>query len=83
MDGDPNRIVLGAVAALGVAAVVGLVNGLIISGLKVNAFIATLGTGLLLKAYLDTRYKGPAGSVPSRSSSSATCGSRSSRCRPP
>ncbi len=64
MDGDPNKIVLGAVAALGVSAVVGLVNGLIISGLKVNAFIATLGTGLLLKAYLDTRYKGPAGSVP-------------------
>lgn len=64
MNGDPNRIVLGAAAALGVSALIGLVNGVIITGLKVNAFIATLGTGLVLKAYLDTRYKGPSGAVP-------------------
>ncbi len=64
MDGDPNKVVPGVLAALGVSAVIGLVNGLIITGLRVNAFIATLGTGLLLKAYLDTRYKGPSGSVP-------------------
>jgi ribose transport system permease protein len=64
MDGDPARIVPGALAALAVAAGVGLFNGLVISGLKVNAFIATLGTGLLLKAYLDTNYRGPAGAVP-------------------
>ena len=64
MDGDPNRIVPGVLAALGVSALIGLVNGLVITGLRVNAFIATLGTGLLLKAYLDTRYKGPSGSVP-------------------
>ena len=64
MDGDPNRVVLGVLAALGVSAVIGLANGLIITGLRVNAFIATLGTGLILKAYLDTRYKGPSGSVP-------------------
>lgn len=64
MNGDPNKIALGAVAALAVSALIGLVNGLVITGLKVNAFIATLGMGLLLKAYLDTRYKGPSGSVP-------------------
>ncbi len=64
MDGDPARIVPGVIAALAVSAAVGLVNGLVITGLKVNAFIATLGTGLLLKAYLDTRYQGPAGDVP-------------------
>jgi len=64
MDGDPARIVPGVLAALGVSAVIGLLNGLVITGLRVNAFIATLGTGLLLRAYLDTRYKGPSGSVP-------------------
>jgi ribose transport system permease protein len=64
MDGDPARVVPGILAALGVSALIGLVNGLVITGLRVNAFIATLGTGLLLKAYLDTRYKGPSGVVP-------------------
>lgn len=64
MADDPAMIVPGVLAALAVSAVVGLVNGLVITRLKVNAFIATLGTGLLLKAYLDTRYQGPAGAVP-------------------
>ncbi|MBY5163864.1 ABC transporter permease [Salsipaludibacter albus] len=64
MDGDPGRIVLGVVAALAVSAVVGLVNGLVITGLRVNPFIATLGMGLIIKGYLDTRYAGPVGDVP-------------------
>lgn len=64
MDGDPARIVLGVAVALGVAAAVGLVNGLVITKLQVNSFIATLGTGLIIKGYLDTTYKRPAGDVP-------------------
>lgn len=64
MAGDPARVWLGVVAALAVAAAVGLVNGLVISGLRVNAFIATLGTGLIVKGFLDTRFKGPEGEVP-------------------
>ena len=47
--------------ALGV--IVGLGNGLIITKLRVNAFIATLGTGLIIKGYMDDRYNGPAGSI--------------------
>jgi ribose transport system permease protein len=64
MAGDPSRIWLGVVAALAVAAGVGLVNGLVISKLRVNSFIATLGVGLIIKGYLDTQYKGPAGEIP-------------------
>jgi ribose transport system permease protein len=64
MDGEASRIPLGVAAALGLAAAVGLVNGLVITKLKVNAFIATLGVGLIIKGYLDTKYKGPAGAVP-------------------
>lgn len=64
MAGDPSRIVLGVLAALGVAAAVGLVNGLVVTKLRVNPFIATLGVGLIIKGYLDTVYKGPAGDVP-------------------
>ena len=44
-----------------VSAGVGLLNGLLVTRLRVNAFIATLGVGLLLKGYLDNGYDGPAG----------------------
>jgi len=64
MAGDPARIPLGIAAVVLVAGGIGLANGLIIAVLKVNPFITTLGMGLIIKGYLDTRYKGPAGAVP-------------------
>ncbi|MFD0556633.1 monosaccharide ABC transporter membrane protein (CUT2 family) [Stackebrandtia endophytica] len=64
MDGQVSRIPIAMAAALGVAAVIGLVNGVVVTKLKVNAFIATLGMGLIIKGYLDTNYAGPAGDVP-------------------
>ncbi|MEU6973464.1 ABC transporter permease, partial [Kitasatospora aureofaciens] len=51
-------------AVLGVSALTGLVNGLVITKLKVHAFIATLGVSLIIKGILENRYAGPAGSVP-------------------
>lgn len=63
MAGDPARIPVALGAALAVAAVVGLVNGLVVTGLKVNPFIATLGVGLIIRGFLDTAYAGPAGEV--------------------
>jgi ribose transport system permease protein len=64
MKGDDGRLVPAVALALGMAVLVGLANGVIITKLRVNPFIATLGTGLMIKGYLDTRYQGPAGSVP-------------------
>lgn len=64
MAGDPARILPGVAATLGVAALIGLANGLVITQLRVNPFIATLGMGLIIKGYLDTNYQGPAGDVP-------------------
>ncbi|WP_308798762.1 ABC transporter permease [Agromyces silvae] len=64
MAGNPANIPLAVLAVLGVAAAIGLANGLIVSKLKVNGFIATLGTGLIIKGYLDTNYKGTSGNVP-------------------
>ena len=64
MAGDPSRILHGIAAVLAVTAVIGLANGLIITKLRVNPFITTLGMGLILKGYLDTNYQGPAGDVP-------------------
>jgi ribose transport system permease protein len=64
MAGDPAMIIPGVLLTLGFAAVVGLVNGLVITQLKVNAFIATLGIALIIRGYLENTYTGPAGSVP-------------------
>jgi ribose transport system permease protein len=64
MAGDPAKVPLGILFVVLVAAGIGLVNGVIVSVLKVNPFIATLGMGLIIKGYLDTNFKGPAGAVP-------------------
>lgn len=61
MAGRNENLLLGVAAALGVAALVGLVNGLIVTGLHVHGFIATLGTGLIISGYLGTTYQGSAG----------------------
>src|SRR5690606_19887652 len=66
MAGDPSRIVLGVAATLGLAALIGLANGLVVTKLRVNPFIATLGTGLIIKGYLDTQFQWPAGSIPAQ-----------------
>lgn len=64
MRGSAAGILPAVLLTLAVAALIGLVNGLIVTGLKVNGFIATLGMGLIIKGYLDTNYKGTSGSVP-------------------
>ncbi|MEU1123397.1 ABC transporter permease [Streptomyces sp. NPDC005899] len=51
-------------AVLALSAVVGVANGLIVTGLKVNAFIATLGMAFILRGYIEDTYTGPAGHVP-------------------
>jgi ribose transport system permease protein len=44
-----SNIVLGAAAGIAAGAIVGLANGLIVAKLKVNPFIATLGTMVLVR----------------------------------
>ncbi|MBX3094549.1 MAG: ABC transporter permease [Cryobacterium sp.] len=64
MQGRQENILWAVILTLLVAAAIGLANGVIVAGLKVNGFIATLGVGLIIKGYLATEYKGTAGSVP-------------------
>ncbi len=64
MDGQTGNIVPAILAVVLLGLIVGLGNGLIITKLRVNAFIATLGTGLIIKGYMDNRYDGPAGAIP-------------------
>jgi ribose transport system permease protein len=61
MNGDNGALLPGIGLALAVSAAIGLVNGLLVTRVRMNAFIATVGVGLLLKGYLDSGYDGPAG----------------------
>ena len=63
MDGDPDRMWLGVLAVIAIGIVIGLANGLIITGLGVNAFITTLGTGLILRGVLNASFDNFAGEV--------------------
>jgi ribose transport system permease protein len=64
MQGDPNRVGMAVAVCVLIGAVVGLLNGLIITKLQVNSFIATLGMGLLLKGLLNASFENFAGAVP-------------------
>ncbi|HEV7710540.1 MAG TPA: ABC transporter permease [Asanoa sp.] len=64
MANSNGRVLPAILAVLAVSAAIGLVNGLLITKLRINAFIATLGVGLLIKGYLEQGYAGPAGQVP-------------------
>jgi ribose transport system permease protein len=64
MQGDPGKMALGVGVVLLIGVVVGLVNGLVITGLRVNAFIATLGTALVIKGLLNASFNNFTGAVP-------------------
>ena len=49
---EANEQIVAAIAtAIGAAAVVGLVNGILIGGLKLNPLIVTLAVGLIVVAW--------------------------------
>lgn len=64
MAGSAGNIAWAVTLTLLVCAGIGLANGLIVTVLKVNGFIATLGTGLILQGVLNTSFQGSAGAVP-------------------
>lgn len=64
MAGSGANVPVAIAAVLAVSALAGLANGLIVTRLRVHAFIATLGVALILRGVLDELYDGPAGSVP-------------------
>jgi ribose transport system permease protein len=64
MQGDPSRVPMAIAVVVGIGILVGLLNGVIITKLKVNPFIATLGVGLLLKGFLNASFENFVGAVP-------------------
>lgn len=64
LNGSVDNIFIAIVIALVAGIAIGLVNGLIITKLKINAFIATLGTKLILQGILFSGFNNFAGKVP-------------------
>jgi ribose transport system permease protein len=64
MQGDPANVPLAILVVFAIGAVIGLVNGLIITKLHVNAFITTLGTSLVIKGIINATFSNYTGSVP-------------------
>lgn len=64
MDSKPENMAGATAVALGVGAFIGLINGLLITQLKINAFIATLGVSLIVQGFLYSSFNNYAGKVP-------------------
>ena len=64
MQGDPARVPMAILIVFGIGIVIGVTNGLIVTKLNVNPFIATLGTGLIIKGILNGTFANYKGSVP-------------------
>ena len=56
MQGNPENVPLAILVVLVIGVVIGLANGLIITKLKINSFIATLGTSLILKGLINAAF---------------------------
>jgi ribose transport system permease protein len=63
MDGQSANVLPAILLVLSVGALIGLANGLIITKLRVNAFIATLGMALIISGIIQYNWDGPAGRV--------------------
>ncbi|HTP02960.1 MAG TPA: ABC transporter permease [Anaerolineales bacterium] len=64
MQGDPTKVPLALLGVFGIGAAIGLVNGLVITKLHVNSFIATLGTSLIIAGIINATFSNYTGSVP-------------------
>ena len=64
MQGDTGNVPIAIPAVFAIGAIIGLANGLIITKLKVNPFIATLGVSLIIKGIINATFSNYTGSVP-------------------
>jgi ribose transport system permease protein len=64
MVGQTANIPIALLAVFGIGIIIGLVNGLTITKLKVNPFIATLGVSLIIKGIINATFSNYTGSIP-------------------
>lgn len=64
MQGKTENVSLAILGVFAIGALIGLVNGLTVTKLHVNPFIATLGTSLIIKGIINATFSNYTGSVP-------------------
>ena len=64
MQGDNSNVPVALLGVFAIGIVIGLANGLIITKLHVNPFIATLGMSLIIKGIINATFSNYTGSVP-------------------
>jgi ribose transport system permease protein len=64
MQGNTAKVPMAILVILAIGATIGLANGLVITKLKVNPFIATLGISLIIKGIVNATFSNYTGSVP-------------------
>jgi ribose transport system permease protein len=64
MQGKQENVLTAILGVFGIGIAIGLANGLIITKLRVNPFIATLGTSLIIKGIINATFSNYTGSVP-------------------
>ncbi|MFH1524435.1 MAG: ABC transporter permease [Chloroflexota bacterium] len=64
MQGKASNVPMAMLEVFAIGAAIGLVNGLTITKLHVNPFIATLGTSLIIKGIINATFSNYTGSVP-------------------
>jgi ribose transport system permease protein len=64
MLGKTTNVPMAIASVFGIGAAIGLANGVLITKLKVNPFIATLGTSLIIKGIINATFSNYTGSVP-------------------
>ena len=64
MQGKPENVPFAILVVFTIGAAIGLMNGLVVTKLKVNPFIATLGTSLIIKGIINATFSNYTGSVP-------------------
>ena len=64
MQGETANVPIALAGVFLIGMTIGLVNGLIITKLRVNPFIATLGTSLIIKGIINATFSNYTGSVP-------------------
>jgi ribose transport system permease protein len=64
MNNQPENMLPAVLIGLGIGAIIGLVNGTLITFIRINPFIATLGTSLFIRGILFSGFDNYAGKVP-------------------
>jgi len=64
MQGETGNVPIAIPAVFGIGLLIGLTNGFLITKLKVNPFIATLGVSLIIKGIINATFSNYTGSVP-------------------